>query len=204
MVDAPDNPETDFLRRWSQRKLAAAREAEAPAPAVVLPVAPAPVATPAATGQSPQEPPAEPALPDVASLTFESDFRPFLAADVDEGTRRAALRKLFADPHFNTMDGLDVYIDDYSKFEPITPEILKQLRHVRYVLDPPKTRVNEQGHVEDVVDAPEAKGEGDASAAADAAALPDVAASTPEAPVPAVGVPASLPSPEPAAPEAER
>jgi hypothetical protein len=204
MAEASDKPEANFLRRWSQRKLAAAREVEAPAPAAVPPVASSPVAAPVTTGQPPQEPPAETALPDVASLTFESDFKPFLAADVDEGTRRAALRKLFADPHFNTMDGLDVYIDDYSKFEPITPEVLKQLQHVRYLFDPPKTRVNEHGHVEDIVDAPEAKGQGDAPAAADQAALSDAAASTQEAPVPADSTLASLPSPVPAAPEAER
>jgi hypothetical protein len=110
---------------------------------------------PAGAAQSGQPQPGDqPALPDVTTLTFDSDFKPFLAPDVDEGTRRAALRKLFSDPHFNTMDGLDVYIDDYGKFEPVTPEILKQLRHARYMFDPPKTRVNEHGHVEDVVDEP--------------------------------------------------
>ena len=41
-----------------------------------------------------------------------------------EDVRRAALKKLFSDPRFNVMDGLDVYIDDYSKTEPIPPEML--------------------------------------------------------------------------------
>ena len=31
------------------------------------------------------------------------------------------MKKLFADPHYNVMDGLDVYIDDYSKPDPIPP-----------------------------------------------------------------------------------
>jgi len=46
-----------------------------------------------------------------------SDYRPFLSAGVDETVKRVALKKLFADPHFNVMDGLDVYVDDYSSPE---------------------------------------------------------------------------------------
>ena len=98
-----------------------------------------------------REPP-HPALPPVDSLSFDSDFTPFLQPKVDESLKRQALRKLFADPRFNVMDGLDVYIDDYSKFEPITPELVAQLNHAKFLFDPPKTRVNEHGHVEDVPD----------------------------------------------------
>ena len=29
------------------------------------------------------------------------------------------MKKLFSDPHFNVMDGLDTYIDDYGKPDPI-------------------------------------------------------------------------------------
>ena len=38
---------------------------------------------------------------------------------VDASVKNAALKKLFADPHFNVMDGLDTYIDDYGKPDPI-------------------------------------------------------------------------------------
>ena len=31
------------------------------------------------------------------------------------------MKKLFSDPHFNVMDGLDTYIDDYGKPDPIPP-----------------------------------------------------------------------------------
>ena len=48
------------------------------------------------------------------------------------------------------MDGLDVYIDDYTKFEPMSAELVAQLNHAKFLFDPPKTRVNAQGHVEDV------------------------------------------------------
>jgi hypothetical protein len=181
MGDSSDPPERNFLRRWSQRKLAAAREAEAAPPVAASPavssaVVDVPQPSRPAVAAEPAPPAAKPELPDVASLTIESDFKPFLAPEVDEGTRREALRKLFADPHFNTMDGLDVYIDDYSKFEPITPEVLKRLRHARYVLDPPKTCVNEQGNVEDVledvVQPAKAEGEGAPESASAPAALP--------------------------------
>ena len=37
----------------------------------------------------------------------------------------AALKKLFSDPHFNVMDGLDTYIDDYGKPDPIPPSMLR-------------------------------------------------------------------------------
>jgi hypothetical protein len=110
----------NFLSRWSRRKLAsmaqpAAPDAQAvPEPTDVVP----PQAGAAAPGeggaQSPQQP-----LPPLESLTPESDFTPFMQADVDPGTRRAALKTLFQDPQFNVMDGLDVYIDDYSKPDPI-------------------------------------------------------------------------------------
>lgn len=74
---------------------------------------------------------APPELPPVNSLTPESDFRPFMQAGVDPATRSAALRRLFADPHFNRMDGMDVYIDDYGKPDPIPPAVLRALNQAR-------------------------------------------------------------------------
>jgi len=47
---------------------------------------------------------------------------------VDEDVKRAAIKKLFTDPHFNVMDGLDVYIDDYTNFEPLPADMLARLR----------------------------------------------------------------------------
>jgi hypothetical protein len=92
------------------------------------------------------------ALPPIESLTSDSDFSPFLRPGIDEGVKRSALRKLFRDPRFNVMDGLDVYIDDYTKPSPIEPELVRELMQARYIFDPPRTRVNAQGHVEDVAD----------------------------------------------------
>jgi len=69
-----------------------------------------PAASPEATSQP---------LPPVESLTPDSDFTGFMKPDVDEGLKRRALRTLFQDPQFNVMDGLDIYIDDYSKPDPL-------------------------------------------------------------------------------------
>lgn len=66
-------------------------------------------------------------MADVAALAPDADFKPFLDARVDEAVKRAALKKLFADPHFNLMDGLDTYIDDYGKPDPIPASMLRQL-----------------------------------------------------------------------------
>ena len=72
-------------------------------------------------------PVAPPTLADVAELTPQSNFARFVARDVDPGVRNAALKKLFADPHFNAMDGLDTYIDDYGKPDPIPESMLRQM-----------------------------------------------------------------------------
>ena len=73
-------------------------------------------------------------LPPVDALTIDSDFSGYFHPKLDENLRRAALRKLFGDPHFNVMDGLDVYIDDYSKSDPLPPELLAQLKHAQQIL----------------------------------------------------------------------
>jgi len=70
------------------------------------------------------------ALPPVESLTPESDFTPFMAREVDAGVKRQALKTLFSDPRFNVMDGLDVYIDDYSKPDPLPEGWLEKLNQV--------------------------------------------------------------------------
>ena len=75
-----------------------------------------------------------PDLPPTDALTFDSDYRQFLHPKVEEGVRRAALKKLFSDPRFNVMDGLDVYIDDYSKTEPIPAAMLAGLKQAQNIL----------------------------------------------------------------------
>ena len=84
----------------------------------------------------PEEPHPEPILPDadpaaalpsLDSLTPQSDFSPFMARDVDPQLRNLAMKKLFTDPHYNVMDRLDIYIDDYSVHTPLTLDVIRQM-----------------------------------------------------------------------------
>ena len=61
------------------------------------------------------------------ALTQDSDFKPFMARNVGAEVRNAAMKKLFTDPHYNVMDGLDIYIDDYSMPDPIPESMLRQM-----------------------------------------------------------------------------
>lgn len=81
-------------------------------------------------------PPSPPTQADLEKLRPDADFSAFMASDVDETVRRSAMKKLFSDPHFNVMDGLDIYIDDYNKFEPIPAAMLASLSHAKGLLDP--------------------------------------------------------------------
>jgi hypothetical protein len=122
-MSTPDDD--NFFSRWSRRKVQVRSGEPLPEPA---PATPAPVATVAAPVAAPVEiPPAAegtqappPTLEDTQTLTPASDFSRFVARGVSPEVRNAAVKKLFADPHFNVMDGLDIYIDDYSKPSPLS------------------------------------------------------------------------------------
>lgn len=94
-----------------------------------------------------------PSMKDVASLAPDSDYSAFLAKGVDKAVRRAAMKKLFSDPHFNVMDGLDIYIDDYNKPSPLPPGMLDALQHARSTLEPKplyKTQEEEGGEQQSI------------------------------------------------------
>ena len=59
-------------------------------------------------------------LPPVDSLTFDSDFTPFLQPKVDEAVKREALQEAVPRSAVQRDGRLDVYIDDYSKPDPIS------------------------------------------------------------------------------------
>jgi hypothetical protein len=118
--------EEGFLHRWSRLK--------STPEAVDEPVdEPPPAAAPLATVQDDERPP--PTLDDVALLTPESDYSAFVAKGVDKAVQRMALKKLFADPNFAVMDGLDIYIADYNKAAPLTDAMLASLKHAPGVLN---------------------------------------------------------------------
>ena len=95
-----------FIQRWSRRKLAAAG-----APA------------------DPQQASASP-----ESLDFGADFSAYMQADIPVEQRTAALRQLFMTDHYRAMDGLDVYVDDYSRPIQLDAMLLGSLAHAGAVL----------------------------------------------------------------------
>lgn len=193
MPPRADDRDDGFFSRWARRKADARRGvADEPPPAAVPPAAahaavartnapavPAAAATPAApaplqaAAAAPAAPgkaealdaPPAPTMDDVARLTRSSDFSRFVRAGVDDDVKRAALKKLFADPHFNVMDGLDVYIDDYGQPDPLPASMLRKMAQSKslglFADEPPP-----------------------ATAAAPAAAAPDVVAAAPTAVAP--------------------
>jgi len=145
--------EDGFLSRWSRRKTQVARgqplpetSSVAPPDAVshvptskppttptAAPEATRPIddrdATPTMIGtDSPVQDEPPPTLDDAAKLTPQStDFSRFVRSGVSPDVQHSALKTLFADPHFNVMDGLDVYIDDYSRPDPLPASMLRQM-----------------------------------------------------------------------------
>jgi len=137
-----------FFGRWSRRKqearqeeqqaappaeaLPALQDTEAPAAAAALPPAHAVAASALPADGAPADPP-PPTLADAEALTPESDFRPFVARNVAPEVKNTAFKKLFADPQFNVMDGMDIYIDDYSRSTPIPDGVLRQMASAKFL-----------------------------------------------------------------------
>ena len=116
-----------FLDRWSQRKQAV-REGKG-----VVERSP-PEAESGGEGLAPEPTPIPaPTLEDVKALTLDSNFAPFVARDVAPEVRNAAMKKLFADPHYNVMDRLDIYIDDYSKPDPLPETMLRKMVSAKFL-----------------------------------------------------------------------
>lgn len=128
-----------FLARWSRLKREARtgpsgdapQHPQAQPPGATGP-SPAAGASEARAGESPKE--RVPVLPPLEELAPDSDFAPFMRAKIDEALRRAALKKLFSDPHFNVPDPWEAYSIDFTQAEPVPPEMLKELAHARRLL----------------------------------------------------------------------
>ena len=152
----------NFFSRWSRRKQGI-ETAELPPAQPVKPAATpaqgvpsqgvqaaavaqtvAPAQPPLAT--NPEKSPPVPTLDDVQLLTPESDFQGFMRQGVPGEVRNAAMKKLFADPHFNVMDGLDIYIGDYNSPDPMPAGMLEKMVGAQLLnLFPPKDPVETLG-----------------------------------------------------------
>lgn len=130
-----------------------------------------------------------PPLPSVESLTRESDFAPFMRAEVSPDLRNQAMKKLFTDPHYNVMDRLDIYIDDYGQPDPIPPEMLRMMNQSKALgLFEEEERAEEAarkaalGEVEAEAEADEAPVDTLAAGQATQAAAPEIPANAEPAP----------------------
>lgn len=128
----------DFFNRWSRSK---AKSQTSLQNSTGISEAELSASVPAETAQDEpvQDEPVQLAMPqmaDVAQLHEGSDFSIFMRDGVDESVKRSAMKKLFSNPHFNVMDGLDIYIADYSQPDPLPVGMLASLRHAEALLNP--------------------------------------------------------------------
>jgi hypothetical protein len=114
----------NFLGRWSRLKQEAEQEKSVPQTA--------------ASNERPPE------LPPIDRLTADSEFSGFMHPKVSDALRRAALKKLFADPHFNTPDPFEPFSGDWTVGEPIPDEMLATLNQARTLLFSDKDKQKEE------------------------------------------------------------
>jgi hypothetical protein len=122
----------NFASRWSRRKIEALKDKPAePKPSSEPTISAAPVDAAAA----PPGVPAPRELPPLESLKgLASEYTEFLKPGVDENLRRSALKKLFADPHFENFERFEAYCEDFTKGEPIPLAMLRTLEHAKDLL----------------------------------------------------------------------
>ena len=134
-----DSGKEGLLGRWSRLKRESAANSESKVPAAdrdktemtsdeipdAIPTGAKPVGDRDRSEVQPSE------LPSIDELNPDSDFEAFMDPGVDDDVRRSALKTLFRDPHFNITDGLDVYAEDYTKLEKLTPAMVAALRYAQ-------------------------------------------------------------------------
>ena len=134
-----------FFSRWSRRKQDALKGAPPDEPALPQGRSIDGPLPPEQDGPGQDQPQAcdresLPTLADAQALTPASDFGAFLQQGVPAEVRNAAVKKLFADPHFNVMDGLDIYIGDYNIPDPMPSGLLQKMASAQFMnLGPPET-----------------------------------------------------------------
>lgn len=109
-----DEHEQGFLSRWSKRKLDqdSAMEEESLTPATEDPVE-----TVEASDQ-------------ITDTGTEQEKPLWQRDDVDEETRKSALRALFRKPEFNVRDGLNEYDDDFTKFASLGNVVTHEMKRM--------------------------------------------------------------------------
>lgn len=144
-----------FFSRWSRRKLEVRTQekeglpvaqvaepslAQLPAqqPAGNLANSPSALAVPVDS--------AAPELPlptelDLKAVEQGGDIKAFLVDKVSPELKNKAFKALFSRPEFNVMDGLDIYIDDYNKFTPLSQDDIGKMSLSKQLLSRPDLEV---------------------------------------------------------------
>ncbi|MFN7507443.1 MAG: DUF3306 domain-containing protein [Limnobacter sp.] len=147
----------NFLSRWSKRKHEVrAQEKLAEQPTPPQPKLPTvgmdavPVATTTGIAEAQQsmraQPAPEPQLPlpteaDLLAVQQGGDIKAFMAEKVSTELKNKAFKALFSRPEFNVMDGLDIYIDDYNKFTPLSKEDIGKMTLSKQLLSRPDLEI---------------------------------------------------------------
>ena len=153
----------NFLSRWSKRKLEVrAREKQAEdAPELQLS---APfqgsdtnqgnAVSELADSQPKAQTPSQPELPlpteaDLLAVKQGGDIKAFMVDKVSTELKNKAFKALFSRPEFNVMDGLDIYIDDYNKFTPLSQEDIGKMTLSKQLLSRPDLEILKKADMEE-------------------------------------------------------
>jgi len=155
------------LSRWSRRKLEVQENAGNELPAVVVDEnsglsSDAEIETEAVVVLTDAD------MPDIESLTEESDFSDFMSSGVSDKLRNLALRKLFNSAIFNVRDGLDDYDEDYTYFEKLGDIVTCDMKHQIEMEEKERLEALEKENEADEANVEDIEGgENDVEAAAD-------------------------------------
>ncbi|PQJ25633.1 hypothetical protein BSZ31_12325 [Limnobacter sp. SAORIC-690] len=152
----------NFLSRWSKRKLEVRAQEQLAEEVTVLkteaPLSGVDSGQSAAAGELSSTKPLEqtaatqPELPlpteeDLHAVEQGGDIKAFMVDKVSTELKNKAFKALFSRPEFNVMDGLDIYIDDYSKFTPLSQEDIGKMTLSKQLLSRPDLEIPKKGDI---------------------------------------------------------
>lgn len=153
----------NFLSRWSKRKIEVRAQEKLAENAPDISVSAsiegsdanqsAPTNVPAAS-QPKAQITSQPELPlpteaDLLAVKQGGDIKAFMVDKVSTELKNKAFKALFARPEFNVMDGLDIYIDDYSKFTPLSQEDIGKMTLSKQLLSRPDLEILKKADMEE-------------------------------------------------------
>lgn len=169
MADSDDS----FVGRWARRKQSARARPAAPRPDRAQDLAAATEGAEPATADAAESNDLVAALPDIDTLTEESDFTVFLQEGVPEALRRKALRRLWRlNPVFANLDGLNDYDEDFTLATSALQGAIKTVYQVGKGMADSEDAEAEAAPPPADAEAPEAADQAPASAAAELAIEP--------------------------------